>query len=229
MNLGKSFKQLRASRSGKYTAILLGLSLTATVVWTIAALANQSLHYWYLLWNLVLAWIPFGLGFWLIKVVGRNGWRYGGSLVLGLLWLLFLPNTFYMLTDYVHLQEFSRVDVMLDIVMFTLFVLTSLALGFSSVLLVHRALKRRLQGFNLLLSLLAIFILCGFAMHLGRELRWNSWDMLSNPFGIIFNVSDLIIHPGAHPDAFKNTFLFSGFLVIVYTAIWRTSHILKPR
>lgn len=199
------------------------LSCAAAASWLVAAYANKSHDYWYLLWNLCLAWIPFVLGFLLVRVSRKYGWKRFRTSALALAWLAFLPNTFYILTDYIHLQEFTRVNVMLDIVMFTLFAITGLILGFVSVYMFHRELSthKRLKRYVRLI-IPAIFLLCAFALYLGREMRWNSWDIVTDTFGIVFNVSDLLIHPNAHPEAFQTTALFFVFLTVCYAIALRS-------
>lgn len=216
------------SRWVQFGVVLAWLSLAAVGSWIIAALVNESTDYWYLLWNLFLAWLPFIFGLLLVASSQRYGWRSKWSILLAVLWLGFLPNTFYLLTDYIHLQEYIRGHVMLDIVMFTMFVFTGLALGFSSVLMIHQAARQKIHRRRWVVAGLLIgFFLCAFAMYLGRELRWNTWDLITNPFGIIFSVSDLLVHPYAHPDAFQQTLVYFGFLTVSYYAIWRTSRIVR--
>lgn len=209
-----------------------GITLGAVTIasigfWLVAVLANNSFDYWYLLWNLFLAWLPFIFSFAVVWSARKHGWRAGKTITFAALWFVFLPNAFYMITDYIHLQEYMRSDVMLDIVMFTMFVLTGLTLGFASVLMVHQELRKKIVRPQMAVILSGAFLLCGFALYLGRELRWNTWDLISNPFGIIFNISDLIIHPGAHPQAFESTLLFFVFLSVLYAAIYRSSKLLK--
>jgi len=55
-----------------------------------------------LIWNLFLAWIPFGLSV-LIYDRHRAGARLRSLVPLAALWLLFLPNAPYILTDFKHL------------------------------------------------------------------------------------------------------------------------------
>lgn len=220
-------KTLFRSRWAQFAGVLFGLTIASLLMWLVAALANNSYDYWYLLWNTLLAWVPFLLGFLVIAMSRMHGWRSWKTIVSGAAWLGFLPNTFYMVTDYIHLQEFVRTDVMLDIVMFTMFVITGLSLGFASVLMIHQEVRHKTRIHHRALLLGGIFLLCGFALYLGRELRWNTWDIISNPFGIIFNISDLIIHPGAHPQAFETTVLFFVFLSFIYYAIYRTSTIIR--
>lgn len=65
-----------------------------------------------LVWNLILAFLPyvFALGY-----VTYRGWIRWGFLFL---WLFFLPNSFYILTDFVHLVRYPGM-VYYDIVYIT--------------------------------------------------------------------------------------------------------------
>lgn len=75
------------------------VALVVAIAWTTGVDSHG-----YLLWNLVLAWIP------LLFAVAL-GWarrlQLGGLalVALGAGWLLFLPNAPYMVTDLVHLQD----------------------------------------------------------------------------------------------------------------------------
>jgi len=225
------YVEQNARQSTRLAALIrlwLVLSLAAILLWVISAAANRSLHYWFLLWNLLLAWLPLIFASWLLRTVQpRKGWRHWQSKALLGLWLIFLPNAFYLITDYMHLQDVPRVDAMLDIVMFTMFVIAGLAVGYTSLFMVHRALKPKLIRPQQITAITALFVLCGFALYLGRQMRWNSWDIITDPFGLIFNVSDVIIHPGAHPQAFTMTLLFASFFGLLYGVIVRASKLLR--
>jgi len=73
-----------------------------------------------------------------------------------------------------------------------------------------------------------ILLLCSFAIYLGRDLRWNTWDLFVNPAGILFDVSDRLINPRAHPQMFVTILSFFVLLSMVYYLIWNVIHTLKP-
>ncbi|UQE76924.1 DUF1361 domain-containing protein [Gordonia sp. PP30] len=81
-------------------AALAGTSALTAVLGVTDPAAPLSYPSRFLIWNLFLAWIPlaFALAF---AVVRRRIWL----LPLGLLWLAFLPNAPYLITDLVHLRE----------------------------------------------------------------------------------------------------------------------------
>ena len=62
--------------------------------------------YGFLHWNLFLAWLPFwfALALYLVHRGSRTSRpRFGLLYILGFLWLLFFPNSPYIVTDFVHL------------------------------------------------------------------------------------------------------------------------------
>jgi uncharacterized membrane protein len=58
--------------------------------------------------------------------------------------------------------------------------------------------------------------LVGFGIYLGRVLRWNSWDILHNPFLLFSDVFEIITSPLENMEAWAFTILFGLFLKLVY-------------
>ncbi len=199
---------------------LVGLSLVCVGFLTIGALKSDAFGDWYLLWNLFLAWIPLVLAYFLVRNVTKSTWGSWPAIGLSLAWLVFLPNSFYIVSDLIHLEDMPRTDVLFDSVMFSMFIITGLVLGYTSLYMVHRQLWRRLGGLRSGMFISALLFLCSFAIYLGRDLRWNSWDILVNPAGILFDVSERLIDPLAHPQAFTVTAMFFVFLSSLYWAAW---------
>ncbi len=202
-------------------AALVCSSLVGVILFLVASLENNSFDYGYLLWNLGLAWIPLALVLWLQKVLRTSLWSSWLPLIITLLWLSFLPNSFYMLTDYIHLLESERVNPLFDLVMFTSLILNALILGYLSLYLVHQEFVKRLSRRTSALLVGGVLLLSSFAIFIGRDLRWNTWDVVLNPASVIFDVSDRLINPGAHPQVFSTTFSFFVLLTSIYVVIWQ--------
>lgn len=202
-------------------AALVCSSLVGVALFLVASLENNSFDYGYLLWNLGLAWIPLVLVLWLQKVLRTHLWSSWLPLIITLLWLSFLPNSFYMLTDYIHLHELERVNPLFDLVMFTSLILNALILGYLSLYLVHQEFVKRLTRQASALLVGGVLLLSSFAIFIGRDLRWNTWDVVLNPASVIFDVSDRLINPGAHPQVFSTTFSFFVLLTSIYVVIWQ--------
>jgi uncharacterized membrane protein len=196
------------------------LSLMSGGFFAVGALQNHSLAFWYLAWNLFLAWLPLLFVLLLLPVIRGKGWTSWQGIGLTLLWLGFLPNSFYMVSDFIHLQDYQRANLVFDAVMFSSFVLTGMLIGYTSLYMVHIELLKRLKRSNAWAWIALVLGLSSFAIYLGRDLRMNSWDILVNPAGILFGVSDPIINPRAHVLAFTTTLIFFVLLTGIYIAIW---------
>ncbi len=202
-----------------FSKAMLGLSLLSLGFFVVGARMSHSYGDWYLVWNLFLAWIPFGLSFMLARSLRQHLWSSWQCIWLSLAWLLFLPNSFYLVSDFIHLQDTPRTSVLFDSLMFTLFIVNGLALGFASLFLVQSQLRRRISRAKTVAFTAAVLLSCSFAIYLGRDLRWNSWDVLVSPAGIIFDVSERIVRPFAHPQAFSITLMFFAFLGGLYWVV----------
>ena len=189
----------------------------------IGAWRNHAWDFWYLNWNLVLAWIPLLLMLWLERVLRSHIWSDWRPLMVTLLYLVFLPNTFYMITDVIHLQEAPRVDLIYDVVMFTMFIFTACVIGLVSVYMLHVELRKRLSPRFSWAFVLATLLITSFAIYIGRDLRWNTWDVFLNPASILFEVSDGFVHPGSHHELFSITMSFFVFITSMYAVAWCAS------
>ena len=208
--------------------IALSISTLASVgLLVYGAHRDGNWNFLYLVWNLFLAWVPLLFSFWLLSCLQRKLWSSWEALVATLLWLVFLPNSFYMISDLIHLQDVPSANVLYDAVMLMSFVFTSLTLGIASLYLVHQQLRRRIGAWRSGRSIATILLLCSFAIYLGRDLRWNSWDILVNPAGLLFDVSDRFVHPHTYPDMFLTTFTFWVLLLSIYSLVWRATRLLR--
>jgi uncharacterized membrane protein len=211
----------------QFALTLLFASLASVVLFGYGAYRNHSWEFAYLIWNLFLAWLPLLFAGWLVTVLRRKLWSAWEPLAASFLWIIFLPNTFYMVSDFIHLREVQRVDVLYDAVMFTSFIFVGVALGLSSTYLIHREFRKRFSARSSSTLLAAIFLLCGFAIYLGRDLRWNSWDILTNPGGLLFDISDRLLHPSAYPQMFLTIFIFFVLISTMYGLVFRAIQLIR--
>lgn len=137
----------------------------------------------FLLWNLFLAAIPFFISQYL--TVRKR--KYSKYLLSGFLaiWILFLPNAPYIVTDFIHLKYYSSDFFWLDLLMIFSFSLAGLVFGITSMRQMLQIIQQRwspkISDTVLILACLG----CGFGIYLGRVLRFNSWDILSSPLAIL--------------------------------------------
>ena len=97
-------------------ASLGGLSALVVAMIAVRVVYTGNDYYTNLVWNLFLAWIPFGLA-----VYVYDGYRKGqGRLQLwaaGALWLLFFPNALYIVTDFKWLRDWAGAPIWYDVVL----------------------------------------------------------------------------------------------------------------
>lgn len=203
-------------------ATLISVGLFAYGAWR-----NSSLVYGYLLWNLFLAWLPLLFAVRLVTLLRHKLWSSWEGLATSVLWLVFLPNSFYMISDFIHLENVQRIDVLYDSLMFTAFIYTGVVLGFSSLYLIHIQLRRRLTARAATFWVAGTLFICSLAVYVGRDLRWNSWDVLTNPGGLLFDVSDRLQHPAAYPQMLVTVITFFLLLASMYNLLWRGARLLR--
>lgn len=213
-------RRKRLNQVTQFALMLLAASGVSLVLLLADSLHNHSFYFAYLIWNLFLAWLPLVFAWWLVAVLRRKLWSSWEAIGVSVLWLAFLPNSFYMVSDYIHLREVSEHDLLFDAVMLTSFISVAVVLGVCSLYLVHREVMKRFSSITTNIWLGSTMLLCSFAIYLGRDLRWNSWDLLLNPGGLLFDVSDRLTHPAAYPEMFLTTGIFLLLMGMLYGLAW---------
>jgi uncharacterized membrane protein len=173
----------------------------------------------FLVWNLFLAWVPLALA-----LVVYDGYRRGATLVrlapALALWLLFLPNAPYIVTDFVHLSASSRAPLWFDGVELSAFAWTGMLLGFVSLYLVHAVLRHRFGVLLAWCSVLCVLALASVGVYLGRVRRWNSWEVLTQPGAKLAEVQAHLGDPAALAKVFAGTIVVGGLLTAAYLVFY---------
>src|SRR5688572_16545189 len=78
---------------------LAAVSVLAMSLITGRILVSHSLKHGYLIWNLLLAWLPLFFCLAAVRVAQTAGKRHWKFWMLATAWLLFLPNAPYIFTD----------------------------------------------------------------------------------------------------------------------------------
>jgi uncharacterized membrane protein len=165
------------SRALLPVAALLGASAWCVLLVAVRRHEFGAAGYPYLIWNLTLAWIPLVLALLLLAAYKRRA-HWFELLAVGCVWLLFLPNAPYVLTDFVHLGNTHK---LFDTVILGSFAFTALALGFASLLLVQSVVTR-IAGAALGWGVaVASLFVSSIGIYLGRVQRLSSWDVIQRP------------------------------------------------
>ncbi|MDZ7880642.1 MAG: DUF1361 domain-containing protein [Saprospiraceae bacterium] len=176
--------------------------------------------FFFLIWNLFLAWVPYWLAMALDLATRLKPQlsRWSIAFLLGS-WLLFFPNAPYIVTDLLHLKERTSMPHWYDVLLFTSFVWTGLLVGFSSLFEIQRFLKSRFSNtFSWFLTTLAIF-LSAFGVYMGRFQRWNSWDIIRNPFTLIRQQIHILMNPMDNLGTLGVAVVLSGFMLTGYLTL----------
>lgn len=217
-------------RQNDYLRIIYALLLSTSasiVLLLVGADRAHSTYYLFLIYNMGLAFIPVLLALWLVDRLRKTPWLSLGNIIISLLWLGFLPNSFYMITDLIHAQASIGFDLLFNIVVIMLCIFNSLVAGYISLYLIHTALLKRFYYRNVHIAVGLVILLCSFAIYLGRYLRWNSWDVVINPAGLLFDVTDSLASPSTHPGLLSTVLSFFILLTTMYVVIWQIARVLK--
>jgi uncharacterized membrane protein len=179
----------------------------------------------YLVWNLFLAWIPFGLSvgaclWWQIRA--SNQWPL---ILCGLGWLIFFPNAPYIITDIIHLRKTPAEPVWFDLMVTAAFAWTGFLLGFASLYLMQRLVARVINWRAGWIFVLATTGLTALGIYLGRFVRLNSWNVVSAPWEVFVGVGSLVRHPFMHHQSLIFIFVTAVFLFIAYAMIYAITHL----
>jgi len=191
-----------------------------------SVIMSHSFTYSYLILNLGLAAIPLLLSWRLIVLLRRKRWSDWEPLITTFFWIIFLPNSFYMISDFIHLQNMSNQTIVYNSVMFSSFIYLAVLMGLISLYQVHKLLRKRVYPRTAAILVTILLIGSCFAIYLGRDLRWNSWDVVINPAGLMFDISNLIIKPATYPLMIKTMVSFFVVIGSTYLIVWQIAKLL---
>ena len=219
--------KLDSKRFSKYIILLILISLTNSLLLVIVSFYSHNYSFLYFIWNLFLSWVPLALSITLIYILKNKLWSSWSALFFSFVWLIFIPNSFYMISDFVHLIEVPTNYLLYFVIAFTAIIYSASINGYISLYLIHRELKKRLRPGTSWLVVAIICLISSYAIYIGRVLRWNSWDILINPGGVLFDVSDNFLNFNSLKNSILTTLLFFVLIFSIYILIDRGLKYLK--
>ena len=166
--------------------------------------------YYFLIWNIFLAYIPFLLSF--IKIKNKFF-----KCINNLIALVFFPNVIYLFTDLIHISVMKYyvkdTQGIRYIMNFTNWI--RLSLIFVAVLIAIKLSYISLNNFIVdyrFKHVIYVFIsiLTGIAVYIGRFIRLNSWNLILNPFNTL-----IIIFKNINSNTIQYILLFAIIQYIV--------------
>jgi uncharacterized membrane protein len=188
----------------RYKQLLLLLT-AVLVLWLVRVAATGTLRVGYLGWNMFLAGVPI--------IISELWSKFGARLkdmprkIVGtmssLLWVLFLPNAFYILTDFMHLNPdvlvnlrgnvpyrpsfYMRGDGLFVYDTMLIFIATIIGLYLGGLALnnAYNLVKKLYQKSVAMYVVSVLIVLDSVAVYIGRFGRWNSWDAITQPLAVL--------------------------------------------
>jgi uncharacterized membrane protein len=189
---------------------LFSVCLTAIrVVYT-----GELLFVW-LNWNLFLAFVPYAI----TRFAAQSpAWKRSNKkfFLVFISWLLFIPNSFYIITDLFHLSARMPVPLWFDLALILSFVWNGLVLGILSMRQMEKIMEAKFNLKNEWLFVYPMMLLNAFGIYVGRYLRYNSWDIITNPFQLFNDIIYMIVHPIRNRFDWSMILCYSVFMALIY-------------
>jgi uncharacterized membrane protein len=217
----------RFTREQRYQMVLFGILVISSVLsvslFVARAAPSKNGPFTSLVLNLVLAWVPFGFAWIVYKFIHcpRILIRVLVS-VCAVLWLIFFPNSLYILTDFQHIAiRDTDTPIWYDVIMLLWFSWTGLLLGLTSLYFMQKVVTRWLGKIFSWVFVVGATILGSLGVYIGRFIELNSWDVIINPFSILGSFREHFLYPPYHQVQFMTFFfLFALFFLFVFVTLF---------
>jgi uncharacterized membrane protein len=181
-------------------------SLTCVLLLIFRISITGSYRYKFFVWNLFLAWIPFFISLLLLFYFNKfkNWKKYAVFFITALFWLIFYPNSSYIISDFIYLAKYpikifnnNFLSKPSNIMWFDILLVFSFAflghfIGLISLFVFHKIFKVLFSNFQSWLFVFIAVILSGFGIYLGRFNRLNSWDLVTMPYETTLEITNSI-------------------------------------
>lgn len=153
------------------------LTIHAIILLFFALILLYQSRFAFLIWNIILALIPFDLSL-LGRLFKTSRWRY----LIGVIWLLFFPNALYMITDFSHLSSIGvGLSTAFQFVEYAILaggIFIGVTLGLTSLFILYPLFIPNHQRLINQAATFGVLSVCSsVAIYIGRFLRINSWDV----------------------------------------------------
>jgi len=187
---------------------------------------TDSSKFAFLVWNLFLAFVPFCISQQLYK---KPNWLAAKwkQVITWLVWLVFIPNTFYVITDLFHLYDSAAVPQWYDLLLIFSFAWNALLLGIVSVRQMEKLATAIIPSRLDYAFIYPLMFLNALGVYIGRFLRYNSWDVISNPFDLMGDMLRMLLHPLHYKAAWGMIMTYSIFLSLLYFTVKKLSRAIQ--
>jgi uncharacterized membrane protein len=205
---------------------LLLLNMLFSCALVVARISHtHKLTFIFLFWNLFLALLPWCLSKWISENLKRVKSR-SVFVMSFLVWLALIPNSFYILTDLYHLGDAYNdylVPKWYDLAMILSFAWNGLILGILSVRQMEKNLQQHFSLKKEWWFLFPVMWMNALGVYIGRYMRFNSWDIITDPFQLVRDMTVILLHPVTFRYAWGMIFSFSILFSFFYLTLKRVS------
>lgn len=212
--------KIKISAISKMLLLSIGFSMSLLLV---RFYYSSTFDYSFYGWNTFLAAIPYVISTQLLNLKKLNAW----AILMLAMWLLFFPNAPYIITDLFHYEERLPVPYWYDLVLVISSAWNGLILGIVSLMNVEKFLSRYLKPFWVTVCEFASLLLCGYGVFIGRFLRFNSWDIVTDPRILVYASAHHVLLPQHYSKLWVFTILFAMLLGIIYFTLKKLPLLVK--
>lgn len=191
--------------------LLLSVCFTMTML-LVRFMYSHTYDYRFYGWNTFLAAIPYLISTQLLRLKKLNVL----AILLIAVWLVFFPNAPYIITDLLHYEERPPVPFWYDIILVISAAWNGLILGLVSLMNVEAFLLRHVRAVWVHFCVVVSLFLCGYGIYFGRFLRFNSWDIVTDPGMLVYTSAHHVLLPMQYSKLWVFTLLFGVLLGIIY-------------
>lgn len=215
----------------KLVLLLIAISILYGIIGISLDRHGVSIKLRWLFWNEFLAFIPLVLSVFAGYFISKRKWWLILALPFTICWLLFLPNSCYMITDLIHLDSsnligwngeyLANIKDWIALIYLAAGIFLAVIAGLASTRIIAKAIGiKRGNILNIIYSII-ISGLVGYGVYIGRFLRFNSWDIME-PISLL---------KALYHDIDKFTIMFSmliaGFYFVAYIIYERVEETTK--
>jgi uncharacterized membrane protein len=215
-----SFNKLNLFKSGPVKTVFY-LLVVAVTFNLLRIMIWDKYSFVYILWNLFLAFVPVLISFTMLKFHEKKSLKTIIFIPGFLLWLLFIPNAPYLVTDLIHLGESRTIPVLFDVILLFSSAYLGMIFFFYSLSHIEKIVKKFISKRWTIALTIALLLLISFGIYIGRFLRFNSWDIFINHYSLFKNIWKVFTENSVkHWNVYWFTSMFSFFLFFSYKS-WK--------
>jgi uncharacterized membrane protein len=206
-------------------------ALVMSVLFSVALIMGRiaytgMLTYVFLIWNIFLGALPYFITRTIAKNPGLISSRIKFLLVF-LLWLFWVPNSFYIITDLFHLGSTPTMPRWYDLALILSCAWNGLLLGVLSVRQMEKIFTAYAPKISGWWFIAPVMFLNAWGVYIGRFLRFNTWDILSNPFGLMAEILQMLVHPVENKYAWSMVLCYAALMGVMYVTMKQLSRAIR--